>query len=231
MGCTGLIGGSGNLYDTFARARTDNESRTSRREDPMTDTDGRASKKPPSGGSRSALRGRAEKSLSDKAAAPAAELEALSPEDALRRLQELRGVQIELEIQNDELRRTQQELDAARVRCFDLYDMAPAGYCTISNDGVILQANFAAATLLGLARGALVNQPISRFIFKADQDLYDHLHKQLTESGGRQVCELRMAKNDGTPFRVHLVASVAHGADDAPHLRIVMVDVPEPERA
>ena len=196
----------------------------------MTDNDGRTSNTP-AAGARSALRRRAETSLRDEPAPSAAELEALAPEETLRRLQELRVLQVELEIQNDELRRTQQELDAARVRYFDLYDMAPAGYCTTSTQGVILQANFAAATLLGVARGALVNQPISRFIFPADQDVFYLLQKHLTETGGRQVCELRMLRKGGAPLRVALAASVAHEADDTPHLRIVLVDVPEPKRA
>jgi PAS domain S-box-containing protein len=196
----------------------------------MTSNDRRTALNAPAASSGTALRRRAEESLRDKPTQSQEELGALAPEETLRRLHELRVLQIELEMQNDELRRAQVELDAARVRYFDLYDMAPAGYCTTSQKGVILQVNFAAATLLGLARGALVNQPISRFIFKADQDLYYQLNKQLTEGGGRQRCELRMVKNDGTPVRVHLVANLAHEADDAPHLRIVMVDVPEPKR-
>jgi len=227
---TGLIDGSGHSYDVAAMARIYSESRTSRREDPMTDNDGRASNTP-AAGSRSALRRRGETSLRGKAVPSAAELEDLPPEETLRRLQELRVLQTELGMQNDELRRMQQELDAARVRYFDLYDMAPVGYCTTSQQGVILQANFAAATLLGVARGALVNQPISRFIFPADQDIFHLLQEHLAETGGRQVCELRMLRKGGAPLRVHLVASVAHEADDTPHLRIVLVDLPEPERA
>ncbi len=49
--------------------------------------------------------------------------------------------QIELEMQNDELRRAQQELEASRVKYFDLYDLAPVGYFTVSEQGLILEAN------------------------------------------------------------------------------------------
>ncbi|MEI6308742.1 MAG: PAS domain-containing protein, partial [bacterium] len=92
------------------------------------------------------------------------ELEALSPEETRQMLHELRVHQIELEMQNEELRRAQEELNISRARYFDLYDLVPVGYCTLSEKGLILEANLAAATLLGVSRGALVKQLISRFI-------------------------------------------------------------------
>ena len=93
-------------------------------------------------------------------------LDALSPEEARRTLHELRVHQIELEMQNEELRRVQLERDLAKARYFDLYDLAPVGYCTLSERGVILEANLTAATLLGVVRAALVRQPVSRFILR-----------------------------------------------------------------
>ncbi|MCX5970470.1 MAG: PAS domain-containing protein, partial [Coprothermobacterota bacterium] len=124
-------------------------------------------------------------------------------------LHELRVHQAELETQNEELRRTQLELDATRARYFDLYDLAPVGYCTLSEQGLILEANLAAATLLGVARGALVKQLITRFIHKENQDIYYLHHKQLFQSGEPQACELRMVKQDETAFWAYLAATAA----------------------
>src|SRR4249920_3841213 len=90
-------------------------------------------------------------------------LEVLSPEAARRALHELRVHQIELEMQNEELRRIQEELEGSRARYFDLYDLAPVGYFTLNEQGLILEANLTAAKLLGVARSALVKQPLSRF--------------------------------------------------------------------
>ena len=94
------------------------------------------------------------------------DIDALSPEEIRQILHELRVHQIELEMQNEELRLAQAELDAARVRYFDLYDLAPVGYFTVSEKGLIIEANLTAAALLGVARGKLVNQPISQFILR-----------------------------------------------------------------
>ena len=83
---------------------------------------------------------------------------ALSPEETRQLLHELQVHQIELEMQNEELRRTQAELDATRERYFDLYNLAPVGYCTISEQGLILEANLTAASLLGLAAVRLASR-------------------------------------------------------------------------
>ena len=181
---------------------------------------------------------RAEEIAWRKTARPPENLEALSPKETLRTLHELRMHQIELEMQNEELRRTQAELDTARARYFDLYDLAPVGYATVSEKGLILETNLTAATLLGVARGALVGQPFSRFILKEDQDLYHLHHKKLFkthsassgQAGEPQAPELRMVKKDGTAFWGHLAVSASHDTDGAPVCRVVMSDVTERKR-
>src|ERR1700682_3584242 len=101
------------------------------------------------------LRRRAEDRARETAAEMPERLRTLTSEESLTLLHDLRVHQIELEMQNEELRRTQEALEASRARYFDLYDLAPVGYFTISNKGLILEANFTAATLFGVARGAL----------------------------------------------------------------------------
>jgi len=170
------------------------------------------------------LRRRAEEIAREEIAQMPENLDTLTPEETSHLLHELRVYQIELEIQNEELRRAQVELDAARSRYFDLYDLAPVGYCTISEPGLILEANLTAVTLLGVARSNLVNQPLFRFILKEDQDIYYLHRKQLFETGEPQACELRMVKSDGTPFWSRQETTVAQDADGAPVCRIVLSD-------
>jgi PAS domain S-box-containing protein len=177
------------------------------------------------------LRKQAEKIARERAAQSPENIEALSPEETRQLLHELRVQQIELEMQNEELRRTQKKLDAARARYFDLYDLAPVGYVTLSEKGLFLEANLTAATLLGVARGALVKQLLTRFIVKEDRDIY-YLHsKQLFETGEPQTCELRMVKKDTAPFWLRIDTTAAQDADGTPVCRAVLRDITERKQA
>jgi PAS domain S-box-containing protein len=131
---------------------------------------------------------------------------------------------IELEMQNQELRHSQAALDLARARYFDLYDLAPVGYCTLSVEGLVREANLTAANLLGPARSALVGQPVARFVFEKDADIYHPMIRALTRTGLPQAAELRMRRNDGTLFWVHLAASSGHD-EGTTVLRIVITDI------
>lgn len=93
-------------------------------------------------------------------------------EEVRKLLHELRTYQIELELQNDELRRVQEELVETRDQYIDLYDFAPFGYLTLSEKGVIVKANLTLADLLGEERRSLHGQPFTRFIFHKDQDRF-----------------------------------------------------------
>ena len=128
-------------------------------------------------------------------------------------LHELRVHQIELEMQNEELRREQEELDAARARYFDLYDLAPVGYLTFGANGLILEANLAAAIMFGVARNALLGKPVSPFIFHEDQDIYYLHRKRVVEAGELQVWEMRMMRADGSMFWAHLQAVPAQSGE------------------
>jgi PAS domain S-box-containing protein len=174
-----------------------------------------------------ALRRQAEELALAEADLPPGDPEARLPEEARHTLHELRVHQIELEALNEELRRTQADLETARARYFDLYDLAPVGYCTLSEKGLILEANLTAATLLGVARDALVKQPMSRFILKEDQDIYYLHRKRLSEIGEPQACELRMLNNEGAAFWAHLEATSALSAGHEPACRLVLSDITE----
>ena len=97
--------------------------------------------------------------------------------------------QIELEMQNHELCRTQQELEASRAKYFDLYDSAPVGYVTLNEKGIIVEANQTAAGLLGQERSALIGQPLTCFIAREDQNIYYLCNKKLFQTLENQECE------------------------------------------
>ena len=128
--------------------------------------------------------------------------------------------QLALERQNEALRRTQAALEAGWARYFNRYDLAPVGYLTLDEQGLIREANLTAATLFGTTRDALVRQPLSLFILQEERDR-DALPWQSlgpppeTDATGSppagprpadepKACELRMVKQDGAIFWAHL---------------------------
>jgi diguanylate cyclase (GGDEF)-like protein/PAS domain S-box-containing protein len=159
------------------------------------------------------------------------ELREMSPEDIQDLIHELQVHQIELEVQNEELRRTQRELELSRDRYLDLYDFAPVGYFTLSQKGLILQANLTSAALLGVGRRALLKVPFSHFILPDDQDVYYFHRQEVLDTRTRQSCDLRLVKQDGTPFYARLESTVAQDVDGNDQFRVTITDITARKRA
>jgi PAS domain S-box-containing protein len=150
---------------------------------------------------------------------------ALSAHDARRLLHELRRHKTELEVQNEQLRQAYAELETTRLRYFDLYDMAPVGYCAVSETEHILEANLTAANLLGTTCFALIGRTIQQFIALADQDIYYLHRRRLMETGKPQSCELRLLRHGGVLFWAQLTATRAHSATGVHTHRLVLTDI------
>lgn len=157
--------------------------------------------------------------------------ETFSQEEAKRLLHELRVHQIELEMQNEALRESQIAIDTVRERYFDLYDLAPVAYCTVSEQGLIWQANLAVAKLFGQARNGLLNRPFFRHIFAGDQDLYYLGRRRLAASGEPQSLELRLLRHTEEPFWAALTLATGQDAGGKPEMRMVLTDISERKNA
>ena len=107
----------------------------------------------------------------------------MSRQDVLERVHELDTYRIELELQNKDLRNTQEKLETSRRRYADLYDFAPVAYLTLSDKGLVLEANLTAADMLGVAGGHLLKQPFSAYIDFADQDIFYRHRDRLLATG------------------------------------------------
>ncbi len=178
------------------------------------------------------LRRQAEQVIRQQDALPPVDMESLTLEKSQKLLQELQVHQVELAMQNEELRASQMELEKNRSRYLELYDLAPVGYLTVSEQGFITLANLTFATLLGVERNALINKPLSRYILKEDQDVYYIHRKKLFESGEDQQCELRMVKADGTAFWAKLRGNFVPAEDDGvPFCRLTLSDITESNKS
>jgi PAS domain S-box-containing protein len=146
-------------------------------------------------------------------------------------LHDLQVHQIELKLQNEELRQAQQDLEALNARLIDLFELAPVGYLVLSRKGLILEANLTAAGLLGVARSALILQPLSLFILPEDQDIFYHHRHLLFESAVPQECELRILQPQADPIWSRLQGSFTQGEDSEPVCCIAMSDISDRKRA
>jgi PAS domain-containing protein len=174
-----------------------------------------------------ALRKRAEVLAGERAGEMREDLEAPPLEVALRALHELRVHQIELEMQNEELRRTQEELEVSRTRYFDLYDPAPVGYFTLSEKGFDFggQSNCRQTAWRGKKRS--IKEALSRFILLGDQHIHYQHRKQLLATGAPQSWELRRLRKDAGTFWAQVEATTAPGVDGDRMCRAVVSDITE----
>ncbi len=154
-------------------------------------------------------------------------LQGLSAEEISALVYEFQVHQVELEMQNAELHRTQIELEAANRKYFDFYDMAPVGYLTLNVKGSILESNLTASNMLGTVRSELVKQPFQHFIFKDDQDGFSIFLRKLLQSKSVQSRDLRILKTDGIVFWTRLVCTGVSDGDGVSLCRVVMSDINE----
>ncbi len=180
----------------------------------------------------SKIRRRAEEKLKE-ATSGSEDLSGVSPENMTTLIHELRVHQIELKMQNDELRRIQQELEKARDRYSHLYDFAPVGYFTVSEKGTIEKVNLTGADMIGIERSALIGSPVSRFVFRDDQDIfYKHL-QCLLKTETSQSCELRLVKKDGHEFYSHMecIMVLQNSGEAFREIRAVVSDITDSKLA
>ena len=180
---------------------------------------------PPAPDTAAELRRRAEERLAVFPAAAASPL----PEDPEAIAHEPRVHQIELEMQSEELRRAQLELQASHDKRFDL---APVGYLTLSEAGIVEEANLTAGRLLGGERQDLVGRPFHDFVFAADQDVFCRQRKQLAEYGRAVDFELRLKHAGGEPLWASLQGKPMGADEDGPlRIELTFADVSARHRA
>jgi two-component system cell cycle sensor histidine kinase/response regulator CckA len=150
------------------------------------------------------LREQAEQLFRTETARLSTDVEKLSKADMISLNHELQVHQIELQLQNDELQRTQRDLEASQTKYFELYNLAPVGYITMSEKGIITEANLTFSKLVGYARQYLLKKQFTTFIYPEDQDIFYKFKKLAQNTDKMESCELRLVAQDGVPFWVEL---------------------------
>lgn len=119
--------------------------------------------------------------------------------DSNKLLHELQVHQIELEMQNEDLQRAYEANETALKKYTMLYDFAPMGYFTLSDDGTICELNFTGADLIGESRFTLVNSNIMLFISKKSRKTFNDFFKKIYSSKDNESCEV-MLEYDNNPL-------------------------------
>src|SRR5438552_14727131 len=160
-------------------------------------------------------------------------LQALKETDSTQDLiKELQVQQLELEIQNRELRETQQQLAHSRMRYADLYDFSPIGYASLDENGVIEEINITAGKLLGENPHKLIERSFADFVPAEDVQCFkDHLSRCRSSRKKRNL-ELRLIPRDGQPIDIQLFTMATQDADrHTLQFRTAMIDITMRKRA
>ena len=174
------------------------------------------------------LRVRAEKLL----AARGTDLRQMSPDDVLNLAYELQVHQVELEMQNEELRQAQETITETGNRYADLYDFAPVGYVTLDPQGLILEVNLTGAGLLGASRELLLRKPFILFVAPGDRPAFHAYLRCLPAGGAPQSCELELSPQQGLSAAVSLESlAMVEAGGQVIQYRIAITDITRRRKA
>jgi len=145
------------------------------------------------------LRQQAEKLLRNKKKQPE-----VAGKDMESLLHELQVHQVELEMQNEELRKTQYVLESSREKYRDLYEHAPVGYLLVNDQGVMVKTNLTFCAMLGEQRFKVIGKPFSQWICKEYQDHYYLFRQRCLVSETISNIDLQLCSLDGGKFFVRI---------------------------
>jgi signal transduction histidine kinase len=145
-----------------------------------------------------------------------------SSDETQRLLHELQVHQIELEMQNAELRKTRDEVETSLNKYTDLYDFAPVGYFTLDCDGVIRAVNLTGASLLRIERTRLFGRHFEQIVSDVHRPIFTEYIRKATESHARETCEVELLKEGRNPFFVQIKAVIAPSRQEC---RLAVIDI------
>ena len=124
--------------------------------------------------------------------------------DEKRLLHELQVHEIELEMQNEELRQANEAAEKALKKYTMLYDLAPMGYFTIESNGAICELNFTAADMLGDRRFSLVNTNLKLFISRDSLPVFNNFLSKVFTSESKESCEVVLSHDENHSKYVYM---------------------------
>ena len=128
--------------------------------------------------------------------------------DINRLVHELQVHQIELEMQNDELRQANERAETALKKYTMMYDFAPMGYFTLDHDGVICELNFTGAEMLGDRRFSLINSNFKLFVSDETLPVFNKFLRMVYLGKSKKSCEVILGSEPNHLINVYMEAIV-----------------------
>jgi PAS domain S-box-containing protein len=141
-------------------------------------------------------------------------------------IHELRVHQIELDMQNEELREVQIELEDSRRKYFELYNLAPVGYLTLDKNGIILEVNLAGASILGVEKSKLINSAFINYVESGSRHILHHNLKKALDNGEKQKFEIKLL-NDDKSIVLNETIAINDVNGNLKEFRTVLTDITE----
>lgn len=148
----------------------------------------------------------------------------VTEEETLKLQHELQVHQIELEMQNAELRQARDELETALELYTDLYEFAPVGYFTLDREGTIHRANITGASLVGVERSQLVGRRFDSFLLPETRPAFSTFLEKVFTSPIKMTCKVTLLKECNSPFYVQVEGKAAASGNEC---RIALIDINE----
>ncbi|MBI3803072.1 MAG: PAS domain S-box protein [Nitrospirae bacterium] len=158
-------------------------------------------------------------------------LNILSPQETEHLFHELQVHQIELEMQNEDLRSSQSQLEELLNRYTDLYDFAPIGYFTLDENGLVLEVNLKGAELLAVERRHLIGKPFIVYVAQADRARFRERLSGISKGGVRESYELKLNSLGGSSFDAQIEESIGTSMGGYPLLRMAILDITRQKQA
>jgi PAS domain S-box-containing protein len=159
-------------------------------------------------------------------------LTSMPPDDIPKLVEQLHVQHVQLEMQNEELRQSQEALTEACDHYTQLYDFSPSGYVTIKPDGILEEANLRFCAMVGVNRKLVLNRPFIDFVVPQDWELFRRHCADVLEVGTTQTCKLRLLPKTGLPLVMHMESMpVKNPVKPAGRIQSAMLDITMMERA
>ncbi len=152
---------------------------------------------------------------------------ALEPIEFKEIVQELHIYQIELEMQNMALRKSEENLERTQFKYYDLYENAPIGYMICNVEGIIQEANKTLCEIMGVEKNNLINTSFLRFSTHEYQDTFHLNIRKLVEKAEAQSYEMELLRDDGKLIYVDIESTVENNTSGGTSIRLVLIDITE----